>query len=138
MRYAELITLYFERSDAIRSLWTLCVIVLGGLLAVAVLRPRADPVAGVLATVLFVSFAYKNLGAIHDATLQRFAALEAIRLYAPAPSPDEAIVPAVRRSIEPTLLPPPYEGVRTFHVACDAVAVGTLWALQYRRWRRDR
>ncbi len=60
MSYAELVAAYFERSSALQSYWTLYVVVIGGLLAVAALRPERDVLAGLLATVLYCGFAYKT------------------------------------------------------------------------------
>ena len=79
MSYADLIRLYFERSDALQWLWTLYVIVIGGLLAFSSLRQRPDLVTAALVTVLYCCFAYKNLGAIGDVTMQRQAVLDSIR-----------------------------------------------------------
>jgi len=79
MHYADLVQLYFERSNALQWYWTLYVVIIGGLLAFSSLRVRRDAITGLLVTLLFCMFAYKNLGAIHDTTLQRMAALEAIR-----------------------------------------------------------
>ena len=135
MTYADLVTLYFERSDALQNYWTLYVVLIGGMLAVASLRREPDGAAGVLATALYLAFAYKNLDAIHDVTLNRFATLDAIRQY-DGPTPPAAGGPATfRRGLETTLRPPTYAAVRNFHVGCDAVTVATLWALQWRRHR---
>jgi hypothetical protein len=38
-----------------------------------------------------------------------------------------------REAIEPTLLPPSYDGVRNFHIGCDVMTLVILWALQWRR-----
>ena len=38
MNYSELIQLYFERSNALQSYWTLYVVIVGGLLAFSSLR----------------------------------------------------------------------------------------------------
>ena len=140
MRYFDLISIYFDRSDALQSYWTLYVVVIGGLLAVASVRRGPDGVAAVLATVLYCGFAYKNLDAIHDATATRFAALAAVQAYDPSagPTTEAAAARSARGLIEPTLRPPAYDGVRTFHVACDAGTLVTLWALQWNRWRRRR
>ena len=133
MRYAELLTLYFERSQALLTLWTLYVVVIGGLLAVAALRRRPDAVGGALATALYVVFAAQNLGGIRDATAQRLAALSAIHACA---APD-AVGPA-RPAIEASLVPPSYAEGRAVHLGCDAGTVAALWALQWRRWRDGR
>jgi len=140
MRYAELISLYFERSSAIQSYWTVYVFAIGGLLAVAALRREPDVLAAILASVLYCAFAYKNLGAIHDASMNRFATLDAIRHFdaSSVQSPEASEVQSARVAIEPTLVPPPYEGVRNFHVACDMLTILTLWALQWRRLRYQR
>jgi hypothetical protein len=138
MRYADLITLYFERSNAIQNYWTLYVVVIGGLLAVASLRRERDLIAGVLATALFCGFAYKNLDAIHDVTLNRFATLAAIKQFDPSnvPLPEQNEIRLAREQIEPTLLPPGFDGVRNFHIGCTLVTVATLWGLQWRRTAR--
>lgn len=130
MKYGELIQLYFERSNALQWYWTIYVIVIGGLLAFSSLRQRKDAVTGILVTVLFCFFAYKNLGAIHDVTVQRLAVLDAIKT-----TPPTAEVTQLRGTVEPTLLPPAYDGVRNFHIASDAVTVAALWAMELRRRR---
>ena len=131
MRYGELLQMYFERSVALQNLWTVYLVVIGGLLAVAAMRRRPDVVAGGLATALYLVFAYRNLGGVADATAQRFAVLDAIRHCAT----DAANDAEARRAIEPTLTPPSYAAGRNVHVGCDAATVVTLWALQWRRWR---
>ena len=131
MRYSELIQLYFERSNALQGYWTLYVVIIGGLLAFSSLRKQRDPITTTLVTVLFTFFAYKNLDAIHDVTLQRFATLDAIKQASSSASdvPDAK----VRAVLEPTLNPPAYDGVRTFHVASDLLTIITLWAMERRR-----
>ena len=128
MRYSELIQLYFERSNALQGYWTLYVVIIGGLLAFSSLRKQRDPITTALVTVLFTFFAYKNLDAIHDVTLQRFATLDAIKQASSSASdvPDAK----VRAVLEPTLNPPAYDGVRTFHVASDLLTIITLWAME--------
>lgn len=133
MAYSDLIQLYFERSDALQSYWTLYVVIIGGLLAFSSLRTRPDLLTTALITVLFCLFAYKNLGAIHDATEQRLATLEAIKQYdASAPAAD---VRRARSLLEATLNPPAYADVSVFHVASDLLTIATLWAMERRRRR---
>ncbi len=131
MRYSELIQLYFERSNALQAYWTLYVVVIGGLLAFSSLRKQRDFFTTTLVTVLFAFFAYKNLDAIHDTTLQRFATLDAIKQASTTGSdtPDMK----VREALEPTLTPPAYDGVRRFHVTSDLLTIITLWAMERRR-----
>lgn len=129
MTYGELIQLYFERSSALQMYWTIYVIVIGGLLAFSSLRKQPDAVTGVLVTVLFVFFAYKNLGAIEGVTIERHAVVAAIHEY---PAEGDGIK-SIRAKIEPTLNPPAFEGVRNFHIASDVITVLALWAMEWRR-----
>jgi hypothetical protein len=137
MRYSDLIQLYFERSNALQWYWTLYVVIVGGLLAFSSLRTRRDAITGLLVTVLFCMFAYKNLGAIHDTTDQRAAALQAIH-QAPDIGLDAANVSQARQILEPSLISPDYEGTRDFHVASDLLTIAALWAMELRRMRMAR
>src|SRR5437868_12904594 len=83
MSYGELIRLYFERSNALQWYWTIYVVVIGGLLAFSSLRQRPDVRTAVLVSVLYCFFAYKNLGAIKDVSMQRFAILDTIKMFTP-------------------------------------------------------
>jgi hypothetical protein len=137
MRYADLIQLYFDRSNALQWYWTIYVVIVGGLLAFSSLRTRPDRITGVLVSVLFAMFAYKNLGAIHDTTMQRIAALQALREF-PTAGPDAANEHRVAQALEPTLVTPAYEGVRNFHIASDVLTIAALWAMELRRKRAAR
>lgn len=129
MNYSELIQLYFERSNALQAYWTLYVVVLGGLLAFSSLRKQPAAPTTALVTLLFALFAYKNLDAIHDVTVQRFAVLQAIKQSDVA----AAEVRQVRSLIEPTLVPATDGSVRATHITADLLAIAALWAMEYRR-----
>ena len=137
MSYSELIELYFHRSSALQWYWTIYVIVIGGLLAFSSLRRRPDLVTTILITILYAFFAYKNLSAIKDVTFERYAVLDAIKSYVPRGDAQE--VELARRTIQPTLLPPEYPGVRNFHYTSDLVTIAAFWAMEWRRrrWSRD-
>ena len=130
MKPAELLQMYFERSNALQGYWTLYVVVIGGLLAFASIRKQPDRITTALVTVLFCFFAYKNLDAIRDVTLQRFAVLDALKQAMSATTDSGAA-----KLIAPTLQPPQYEGVRNFHWASDLLTVAALWAMELRRRR---
>jgi hypothetical protein len=134
MNYGQLIELYFSRSNALQWYWTVYVVVIGGLLAFSSLRQRPDRITGVLVTVLYLCFAYKNLGAIRDVTYERYAILRAIK-EAPGEPPADVTMSVARQQIEPVLKPPEFEGVRNFHIACDVLTVAALWAMELRRRR---
>jgi hypothetical protein len=131
MTFSDLVQVYFERSNALQWYWTIYVLVIGGLLAFSSLRKERDLVTTVLITVLFCFFAYKNLGAIHDVTVQRFAVLQAIKES--SSSQNATDLQSMRNLLEPTLIAPAYEGVRNFHAASDLLTVAALWAMERRR-----
>ena len=128
MNYAELVQLYFERSNSLQSYWTLYVVVIGGLLAFSSLRARRDWLTTLLVSILFSFFAYKNLDAIHDVTVQRFAVLKSMQQAVP-----DASANPFHALLAPTLTPPEFDGVRTFHIASDLLTIAALWAMERRR-----
>lgn len=131
MTFSDLVQLYFERSNALQWYWTIYVLVIGGMLAFSSLRKERDVITTVSITVLFCFFAFKNLGAIHDVTVQRFAVLQAIKES--SSSQNATDLQSVRKLLEPTLIAPAYEGVRNFHMASDLLTVAALWAMERRR-----
>jgi hypothetical protein len=134
MSYGELIRLYFERSNALQWYWTLYVVVIGGLLAFSSLRQRPDMLTAVLVTVLYCFFAYKNLGAIRDVTMQRLAVLELIK-QTPAVGPASTQSPQALQALQEALVAPDYPGVRNFHIASDLLTIAAVWAMEWRRRR---
>ena len=134
MRYAELVQLYFDRSNALQWYWTLYVVIIGGLLAFSSLRHRPDVLTAVLVTVLYCCFAYKNLGAIHDASEQRRAILSGIQSCVPSASEAQELS-AFRGQIEPTLSGPASTPYRAFHVMTDLLTLAAVWAMEWRRRR---
>jgi hypothetical protein len=137
MGYDELVRLYFERSSALQWYWNIYVIVIGGLLAYSTLRQQRNFLKTILVTILYCCFAYKNLDAIHDVTLQRYAILQSIQESKPS-DPNSDGLAQLRSRLEPTLTAatPDYEGllgVRNFHVFCDVLTIAALWVMEYRR-----
>ena len=132
MRYNELIQAYFERSVALQWYWTVYVLVIGGVLGFSTFRQRPELVTTILVTVLYAGFAYKNLGAIQETAEERQAVRLAIKEY-PATGTNAADVKLARERLEPRM--PEYDipGARYFHLACDLLTVGFLWAKEWRR-----
>ena len=131
MHYNDLIQLYFERSGALQSLWTLYVVILGGLLAFSSLRKAPDRVTTILVSVLFVVFAYQNLGGLRDAAVQRLAVLQSIKQTGAAEAG------SMRETFEPTLTPVSYANIRNFHLASDGLTLLALWSMELRRRRNS-
>src|SRR3989442_15845622 len=99
MKYADLIQLYFERSNALQSYWTLYVVIVGGLLAFSSLRKLPAAFTTLIVSVLFGLFAYENLEAIKATAVQRHPTLAAIKESDPgSPLPQ---ISQVRRLLDP-------------------------------------
>jgi hypothetical protein len=130
MKYNELIQLYFERSNALQAYWTLYVVILGGLLAFSSLRKQPAALTTAMVTVLFALFAFKNLDAIHDVTVQRVAVLDAIKQTDATASTE---IQQLRTTLEPTLIPATFASVKTTHLAADFLTILALWAMEFRR-----
>ena len=134
MNYSDLIHLYFERSNAMQAYWNLYVVIVGGVLAFSSLRKQPAAITTAIVSILFALFAYKNLDAMHDVTVQRFATIEAIKQF----DPNMASIPAAKQQrelIEPTLTPATYGSVRATHVTSDILTIVGLWAMELRRRR---
>jgi len=132
MSYGDLVRLYFERSTALQWYWTIYVLVIGGVLAFSSLRQRGDTLRTALICILYVCFAYKNLGAIKDVTEQRVAVIQLIKSARPV-NTDSVEAQRLRDSLEPTLVSPDYPGIRNFHVVTDILTVLMLWTMELRR-----
>ncbi len=134
MSYTDLVQMYFERSNALQWLWTLYVVIAGGLLAFSSMRKQRDVTTTALVTVLFCVFAYKNLGGLKDVTMHRLAVLQALKGH-PAVAADAGAARAAQL-VEPTLDPPPWEEGRNTHVVSDVLLVAALWTMELRRQRQ--
>ena len=129
MNYTELVQLYFERSNALQSYWTLYVVIVGGVLAFSSLRKQPAALTTAIVSVLFALFAYENLSAIQDTASQRFATLDAIKKS----EGTAAEVARLRESLEPTLTPASHSSTRTTHLVSDVLTIAALWAMELRR-----
>lgn len=133
MYYNELLQLFFERSNALQALWTLYVVIVGGVLAFSSLRKQPAAITTAIVSLLFLLFAYKNLDGLHDFTAQRFALLQTIKDFAAENSPPE--FKKTRDLIEPTLTPATYSSIRLTHLTSDILTIAGLWAMEMRRRR---
>jgi hypothetical protein len=132
MNYSELIHLYFERSNAMQAYWNLYVVIVGGLLAFSSLRKQPAAITTAIVCVLFALFAYKNLDAMHDVTVQRFATIAAIKQFDAASADTNR---QQRDLIEPTLTPATWGSVQATHLTSDVLTIAGLWAMEFRRRR---
>lgn len=132
MDYGELIQVYFERSVALQWYWTIYILVIGGVLAFSTFRVRPELATTILVMLLYVGFAYKNLGAIEATAVERAAVLSLINDYEPG-GPDANYVIRVQERLKPAM--PPYDiaAARNFHIACDVLTVLLLWVKEFLR-----
>ena len=131
MKYNDLIQLYFERTTALQSYWTLYVVIVGGLLAFSSLRKQPAAMTTLVVSILFGLFAYENLDAIKATASQRLATLAAIK-QSDAGSTAPEIKP-VRDLLEPTLNPATVSSTQTTHLISDVLTLVGLWVLELRR-----
>lgn len=132
MNYNELIQLYFERGTAMQNYWNLYVLIVGGILAFSSLRKQPAAITTFLVCLLFVLFAYENLGAMKDCTAQRFAVLTEIKQFDANGGATMNPKP-LRELLEPTLTPATWDSVKTTHLASDILTVAALVAMEFRR-----
>ena len=131
MKYNDLIQLYFERTTALQSYWTLYVVIVGGMLAFASLRKQPAALTTLIVSILFGLFAYENLDAIKATAVQRHATLAAIKQSDTGSTAPE--IKPVRDLLEPTLTPASISSTQTTHLIGDILAVIGLWVMEMRR-----
>ena len=136
MDYQELIQTYFERSTALQWYWTVYILVIGGVLGFSTFRQRPELITTALVTILYVCFAYKNVGAIEATAQERQAILSAIKAY-PESGAKAADIKRVRDKLEPQM--PEYDiaGAQYFHIVCDLLTLAFVGAKEWRRRRPE-
>ena len=132
MTFSELIQTYFERSVALQWYWTVYVLVIGGVLGFSTFRQRPELLTTVLITILYLCFAYKNLGAIEATAEEREAVRQAAAEYSVS-GPNADNIRGAWEKLGPKM--PEYDiaGARYFHVACDLLAIAYIWVKEWRR-----
>lgn len=132
MDYDDLIRLYFERSTALQWYWTVYILVIGGVLAFTTIRRQPELATTALVMLLYVGFAYKNLGAIEATATERAAVLTLITEYQVNPAEDLKVGP-MQKTLGPAM--PPYDipAARNFHIGCDVLTLILLWVKEVLR-----
>jgi hypothetical protein len=131
MKYTDLIQLYFERTTALQSYWTLYVVIVGGLLAFSSLRKQPAALTTLIVSILFGLFAYENLDAIKATATQRHATLAAIKQSDSGSTASE--IKPVRDLLEPTLNPASVSSTQMTHLISDILTIVGLWVMELRR-----
>jgi hypothetical protein len=124
MDFKDLVSLYFERTNAVQVLWGLYITIALGLLAFLGANPavlKRVYLVGLL-SLGFIGFAVVNADALYDVTKARVAAHDLIANYTAKDPPNQAIVDRIKTIVNP---PTPREVV-IFHVSVD---IGVLAAM---------
>jgi hypothetical protein len=125
MEFKDLVTIYFERSNAMQAQWGAFITIALGLLAVFATMKRS-PKKRFLAVILplgFMAFAYENYDALYDIARARIATRDLIRASIGKDEAQQAIIDRIK----PTITPPPIGGLRIFHIILDTVVLGAIW-----------
>ena len=127
MHFNELVTLYFERTNAMQTLWGIYVTIAIGLLGFLAAAKLKAPLLRIilLLTLAFFAFAFVNCQALRSVTRQRNVSANLIRSLKEDASADSE----TRRRIADTLDPPSVAGVTAFHVSADVLMIFAIWLL---------
>lgn len=122
----DLVSLYFERGNAMQTLWGLYITITLGLLAFFG-AAKVSAKRYVLATILsigFAGFAAVNQDALHDVTCARNAIRKIILDKEATTTEDKALQYLVTE-----IAPPTSTQVRVFHIAADVSVLIALWTI---------
>jgi len=133
MDFKDLVTLYFERSNAMQTYWNFYITIILALLAFFGSMKAVTPkrlIAGIL-SFCFVVFAGVNLDALIDATNARRAVQSLIVAKQFANPPSSEVV----EKISATITPPTLAWVAGVHLGGDAFAHAGIWFLVMQKRR---
>ena len=130
MKLQELVSLYFERTNAMQTLWSFYITIVLALLAFYASKD-ISPKTGlsVLITLAFIGFAIVNLDALKDVTSTRNKTRELILNY-PCEKGDCASE-ELRHALPKMITPPSVGSVVVFHLLGDLMVVGGIWAIAF-------
>jgi H+/gluconate symporter-like permease len=127
MAFKDLVSLYFERSNAMQTFWGFYITIVLGLLAffgTAKPSPKKILLAGIL-SLGFIGFAVVNQDALHDVTHARVVTQRLIAEY----QDTDPVKQAAIDQIKTTITPPTESGVRVFHICADIGVLIAIWSL---------
>jgi hypothetical protein len=125
MEFKDMVTLYFERSNALQTYWAFYTSMVLALLAFfGSMKPtRQKLLIGIVLSISFASFAVVNLDALKAATKARIACRDMIFSGTLDKSPSHDVQEHIRQMITPW----PFAGVALMHVAGDLFTLGAIW-----------
>lgn len=131
MDFKDLLSFYFERSNASNSLWGFYITVVLGLLAYfgTASLPQKKFMFATIIAIGFIGFAYTNEKAIMEVATARLATATLIREYHDPDSAKQAQIDEFKKTINPS----PIAGIRLFHFGSDITVLIGLWYLTLRK-----
>jgi hypothetical protein len=134
MTLEQLVTLYFERTNAMDTLWSFYITVVLALLAFfgaykGQMSFRKQVLLAAAMSLGFLGFAWQNLGALTETTITRVASRDLILVSAAGDPKAEGQIEKLRPGIDPTTV----SSLRAVHLGSDALVVFWIWALALRK-----
>jgi hypothetical protein len=131
MELKDLLSLYFERTNAMQTFWTFYVTIILGLLAFfgSTKLPRKPYGITFILSLAFCMFAFVNLQALRGVTRQRNVTKDLIVASHLEHTPDGFVAMRIR----PTLDPPTESGVIAVHISGDILTIGAMWFLAFKK-----
>jgi hypothetical protein len=126
MEFRDLVTLYFERSNEVQTLWNLYITVVVGLLALfgAIKQSRQKVILAGIVSLGFLAFAYVNEDALQDVTHARRVTQGLINNYN-----GTDCTPQMKDRIHDIVTPPTETQLESFHFLCDVLVLIAIWGL---------
>jgi hypothetical protein len=137
MELKDLVTLYFERTNAMESLWSIYITITLGLIGFVSAAKLNAPRLRIISILIlaFVGFAAVNGSALDNVVVQRNVLVNLIRNF-PTNNADK-VTKAVKDDLSSTLDPTkPWELV-TFHLCADVLAILAIVIIGFRESRAD-
>ena len=127
MDFKDLVTLYFDRGNAVQTFWNFQVTIILALLAFfGSIRSsrRKHLLLAVILSFAYVAFAYVNIAAIKDVTNARNITKQLIQNWKPQENDRQVI-----QQLQLTVDPPTVLEVEAMHITGDVVALAGIWFL---------
>lgn len=137
MEFKDLLSLYFERSNAMQTYWNFYITIILALMAffgTVKITPRIKYVIGIL-LLAFIAFASVNLSALREVNQQRIDArtiIEQGMFKRDNAAPDQAVAEQLLKDMNP----PSIAGVTAMHITGDVLTVIAILVLVLKRGER--
>ena len=127
MNFQELVSLYFERSNAMQTYWGFYITIVIGLLAFfgTIKASPQKRILAILVSIGFAGFAYVNGDAIRDVVKTRSVTQQLILTYKDCDPTKQADIDKIGKTIRTADV----RWVMGFHIASDLGVLAAIWVL---------